>query len=264
LRAGWGPPSWIGSRSSRNPEVWRKRSNTSHKSQVTSHKSQVTSHTSHVNIQKGQKAKVFPLHAIVDVDVSVRAGWDPVRLTHALLDGGARVIQLRAKRLPSGPFLEHADAMVHAAEPYAAAIVINDRVDIARLSGAGGVHVGQDDVPPSDARRLLGAGALIGYSTHTVAQIEAAAAEPVSYIAIGPVFGTDTKATGYEPVGVEMVAEAVRRSRGVPVVAIGGITLETAPDVIAAGASSVAIITDLLAGDDPAARTAAYVRALSL
>jgi thiamine-phosphate pyrophosphorylase len=207
---------------------------------------------------------LFALHAIVDVDVSARAGWDPVRLTRAFLDGGARVIQLRAKHLPSARFLEHADGMVRAAEPYAAAIVINDRVDIALLSGAAGAHVGQDDALPSDARRLLGADALIGHSTHTVAQIEAAAAEPVSYIAIGPVFGTATKATGYEPVGLAMVAEAVRRSHGVPVVGIGGITLDTAPDVIAAGASSVAIITDLLSGDDPAARTAAYVRALSL
>ena len=206
---------------------------------------------------------MFALHAIVDVDVSARAGWDPVRLARAFLHGGARVIQLRAKHLPSARFLEHADAMVRAAEPYAAAIVINDRVDVALLSGAAGAHVGQDDALPSDARRLLGADALIGHSTHTVAQIEAAAAEPVSYIAIGPVFGTATKATGYEPVGLAMVAEAVRRSRGVPVVAIGGITLDTAPDVIAAGASSVAIITDLLSGD-PAARTAAYVRALSL
>jgi thiamine-phosphate pyrophosphorylase len=104
---------------------------------------------------------------------------------------------------------------------------------------------------------------MIGYSTHTVAQVEAAAEEPVTYMAVGPVFGTETKATGYEAVGLALVAEAARRSRGRPVVAIGGITLERAPEVIAAGASSVAVITDLLTGGDPRARVAEYLRALA-
>lgn len=151
---------------------------------------------------------------------------------------------------------------MRAAAPCGAAVVVNDRVDLALLAGAAGAHVGQEDLPPAAARRLLGPEATIGYSTHTVAQIEAAGDEPVSYIAIGPVFGTETKATGYGAVGLALVAEAVRRSRGRPVVAIGGITLERAPEVIAAGASSVAVITDLLAGGDPRARVAAYLRAL--
>lgn len=184
------------------------------------------------------------------------------RLGAAFLDGGARVIQLRAKRLPSAPFLQHADDLVRAAAPYGAAVLVNDRVDLALVAGAAGAHVGQEDLPPAAARRLLGPEATIGYSTHTVAQIEAAADEPVSYIAIGPVFGTQTKATGYDAVGLALVAQAVRRSGGRPVVAIGGITLDRAPEVIAAGAASVAVITDLLAGGDPRARVAAYLRAL--
>ncbi|MBI4887019.1 MAG: thiamine phosphate synthase [Acidobacteria bacterium] len=186
------------------------------------------------------------------------------RLAQAFLDGGARLIQLRAKHLPSGLFLEHADRLVRAAQPCGAVVIINDRVDLARLSGAAGAHVGQDDLPPAAARRLLGPDAVIGYSTHTIAQIESAAPEPVSYLAIGPVFGTDTKATGYEAVGAGMVAEAARRAGGRPVVAIGGITLEKVPQVMAAGASGVAVISDLLAGGDPAARVAAYCRSLGL
>ena len=204
------------------------------------------------------------LHAILDVDVAAAADWEVARLAQAFLDGGARIIQLRAKRLASAAFLAYADDLVRAAAPYGASVIMNDRADLARLSRAAGVHVGQDDLPPAAARRLLGPDATIGYSTHTVAQIDAASAEPINYIAVGPVFGTHTKDTGYAPVGVAMVAEAARRSRGRPVVAIGGITLEHAPQVIAAGASSVAVITDLLAGGDPTARVAAYLKALGL
>jgi thiamine-phosphate pyrophosphorylase len=207
---------------------------------------------------------VFPLHAILDVDVATAARWDVARLARAFLEGGAKVIQLRAKLLPSGRFLAHADDLVRAAEPYGASVIVNDRADLALVAGASGVHVGQDDLPPSAARRLLGPDATIGYSTHTVAQVDAAGAEPISYIAVGPVFGTHTKDTGYEAVGLALVAEAARRSQGRPVVAIGGITLERAPEVLAAGASSVAVITDLLSGGDPAARVAAYLKALGL
>jgi thiamine-phosphate pyrophosphorylase len=139
---------------------------------------------------------------------------------------------------------------------------VNDRADLALMSGAAGVHVGQDDLAPSAARQLLGPGAIVGYSTHTAAQVEAASTEPVTYIAVGPVFGTRTKATGYEPVGLGLVAEAARLSRGLPVVAIGGITLETAPAVVRAGAASVAVITDLLEGGDPAARVRRFIEVL--
>lgn len=150
-----------------------------------------------------------------------------------------------------------------AAGSYGATIVINDRVDLALMSGAPGVHVGQEDLPPDAVRALLGPQAIVGYSTHSVEQIERAAREPVSYIAVGPVFPTHTKNTGYEQVGVRLVADAVNRSHGVPVVAIGGITLDTAPAVWAAGATSVAIISDLLADGDPRSRVASYNRLAS-
>jgi thiamine-phosphate pyrophosphorylase len=151
--------------------------------------------------------------------------------------------------------------VVAAAEPYGAVVLVNDRPDIALMSRAAGVHVGQDDLTPAVARRLLGATAVVGCSTHSNEQIDEAAAEPVNYVAIGPVFGTRTKDTGYEAVGLAQVATARQRSRGLPVVAIGGITLQTAPSVWAAGASSVAVISDLLGEGNPAGRVRAYLEA---
>jgi len=203
------------------------------------------------------------LHAILDVDAAIAANWDTADLAKAFLDGGVQLIQLRGKFLPSASLLTLCDWLVAAAEPYGSSVIVNDRVDLARMSGATGVHVGQEDLAPRAARRLLGADAAIGYSTHTTAQIQAAAGEPVTYIAIGPVFGTTTKATGYEPVGVGRISEAVRLSRGVPVVGIGGITLDTAPAIIEAGASSVAVIADLLSTNDPQRRVRAFLDALA-
>lgn len=179
------------------------------------------------------------------------------------LQGGAAFIQIRAKALPSRALLDLCDAAVALARPFGASIVVNDRVDVARLSGAAGVHVGQDDVPPAEARRLLGPGALVGLSTHSLEQIDAALTEPVSYIAVGPVFGTRTKETGYDAVGLTLVRAAAQRAGAVPVVAIGGITLDTAADVLAAGATSVAIIGDLLATGDPLGRVEAYLQAIA-
>jgi thiamine-phosphate pyrophosphorylase len=199
------------------------------------------------------------LHAIVDVDTAGRAGWAPAKLTRALLDGGARFLQIRAKQLASGPFLDLCDAVVRLAAGYDAIVIVNDRVDLARLAGAAGVHVGQDDLPPSGARAQLGPDAIVGYSTHSLAQVEEALREPVSYLAVGPIFGTRTKETGYDAVGVELVTAAAQRAKGRPIVAIGGITLETAPAVIDAGASSVAVISDLLTGGDPAAQVRRFV-----
>lgn len=202
------------------------------------------------------------LHAILDVDVAARAGWGLSDLARAFLDGGAPVIQVRAKQLSSDAFLQLCDMVVELAQPYGARVIVNDRADLARLSGASGVHLGQDDLAPAAARALIGEHTLLGYSTHTLAQVEAAASEPVDYIAVGPIFGTQTKATGYDAVGLELVTGAARRAQGRPIVAIGGITLETAPAVIAAGATGVAVISDLLAGGDPLARVAAYLRRL--
>jgi thiamine-phosphate pyrophosphorylase len=211
------------------------------------------------------KRPSFPvLQAILDADASTAAGWEVSDLARAFLDGGATFIQLRAKQMPAGRFLELCDRIVMAAESYKATLIVNDRVDLAVMSGAGGAHVGQDDLQPKAARDLLGSERILGYSTHTVPQLRAALAQPISYVAIGPVFGTRSKETGYDPVGLELVGEAARLALDVPVVAIGGITLETAPRVLAAGASCVAVIGDLLATDDPKGRITAYGKALGL
>ena len=205
---------------------------------------------------------IFRLNAILDAETAAREAWDLLALGEALLAGGARLIQIRAKHLSSAQFLRISEQLVAAGRGCGAQIIINDRVDVAKLSGASGVHLGQDDMPAADARAMLGPNAIIGSSTHTVAQIDAALREPVTYIAVGPVFGTRTKDTGYDTVGLALVREAARRAGVVPVVAIGGITLETAPQVIAAGAASVAVISDLLIGGDPAARVRTYIDSL--
>jgi thiamine-phosphate pyrophosphorylase len=173
-------------------------------------------------------------------------------------------LQLRGKSLGGAEFLELARAIVDDARHANATVIINDRPDIAALSAAAGVHVGQDDLTPADVRRVVGSDAIVGLSTHTVDQIEEALAEPITYFAIGPVFATGTKATGYDSVGYDAVRHAAARgaTKGRQVVAIGGITLATAPQVIGAGAASVAVITDLLNGD-PEQRVREYVRRLA-
>jgi thiamine-phosphate pyrophosphorylase len=167
--------------------------------------------------------------------------------------------------LASGPLLDLAAAVVALAQAAGALVIVNDRADIAQLAGADGVHVGQDDLSPTAVRTIAGVNAIVGLSTHTLLQVDRAIREPISYIAIGPVFGTATKATGYERVGLEMVRDAAGRAgaRGLPLVAIGGITLEHAVSVIQAGAASVAVIGDLLATGDPECRVREYVRTLA-
>ena len=195
--------------------------------------------------------------------MSARAGWAPADLARVYLEGGAQLIQIRAKPLASGPLLTLCDTIVQMAVPYKASVIVNDRADLAVLAGAAGVHVGQDDLAPAAARRLLGADAIVGFSTHTVKQIDAARVEPISYLAVGPVFGTRTKDTGYAAVGLDLVSTAARLAGSVAVVAIGGITLDTALSVIGAGATSVAVIGDLLATGDPRGRVAAYLQRLA-
>jgi thiamine-phosphate pyrophosphorylase len=177
--------------------------------------------------------------------------------------GGARLIQVRAKHLASGPFLTLCERTVALVRPFGGFVIVNDRADLAAMAAASGVHVGQEDLSPADARAVVGIDAVIGLSTHSVDQIVASTREPISYLAVGPVFGTASKDTGYNPVGLELVRAAAGHAAGRPVVAIGGITLDTAPSVIAAGATSVAVIGDLCAAEDPEQRAAAYVRTLT-
>ena len=170
-------------------------------------------------------------------------------------------MQIRGKHLSGRDFLEAATAIVERAAACGATIIVNDRADIARLSGASGVHLGQEDLTPEQARAVLGHDALIGVSTHTQDQLDRALRQSIDYVAVGPVFGTDTKATGYEPIGLDAVRTAAARAaiRHVPLVAIGGITRERSKSVLDAGAQSVAVISDLLTTADPAARVREFL-----
>jgi thiamine-phosphate pyrophosphorylase len=203
------------------------------------------------------------LYAILDVDAARARGIEPIDLAVAWLDAGVTLVQLRAKALPLGPFVGLAAALGDLIGPRRATLIVNDRADVAALAGAHGVHVGQEDLTPAEARRLVGEDAIVGLSTHTPAQVAQALGERVDYLAIGPVFRTGTKASAWPEVGLDGVrAAAATVGRRLPLVAIGGITLETAPDVVAAGAASVAVVSDLLVGE-PAARAIRWLAALA-
>ena len=185
------------------------------------------------------------LYAIIDSTwVSLaQAG----RYAQELVSGGVRVIQLRAKDEGSRAILEAARAMRSATKDKAL-FIVNDRVDIAILSGADGVHLGQSDIPLVEARKLLPK-AVIGVSTHNLKEALEAASLGADYISYGPIFATQTKKDADIPKGLEGL-KALAPSVNIPIVAIGGITVETAASVIEAGASAVAVISGLLLADD--------------
>jgi thiamine-phosphate pyrophosphorylase len=201
------------------------------------------------------------LYPIVDTGVCAARGVPPLDVVAACLRGGATLLQLRVKTGASGAFLDLARQARVLTDAAGARLIVNDRADIAAMAGAAGVHVGQDDLPVAVARRILGASALVGLSTHTPAQVDASPRSAVSYLAVGPVFETDTTETGYTARGLDIVRYAA--GTGVPVVAIGGITIDNARSVLEAGASAVSLISDLFAEGSPDVRVAAYLKRLS-
>ncbi len=204
-----------------------------------------------------------PLCAIVDATTAARHGWDVPELAEAYLKGCARWLQIRAAGVSSSTFQRWCDRIVGAARRYDATVVVNDRADVARLAGAGRGPCRTTRYIGEDARRQLGARAIVGLSTHTIAELDASRALAVTYVAVGPIYVTTTKMTGYSEAGLGLVRAASDLRPARPVVAIGGITLGRAPEVLRAGASSVAVISDLLRGNDPASRVRAYVTALA-
>lgn len=172
-------------------------------------------------------------------------------LSHAeqveqLSSGGATLVQLREKQMRAREFYEQAKAAVAVARRTGVTLIVNDRVDVALAANAHGVHLGQDDMPPDAARKLLGDEAIIGYSTHNIEQATKALTLPIDYVAIGPIFATSTKSDTSPVLGLDGL-RAVRNAIGaVPLVAIGGISLANAREVIEAGADSVALISALL------------------
>ena len=190
-----------------------------------------------------------PLYAIVDPLDTGRSAED---LAVALLAGGARLLQLRLKDASSRDLLAAARILRALTARAGALLLVNDRPDVAVAVHADGVHLGQDDLPVAAARTVLGPGAVVGVSTHDVAQARAAATDGADYVGVGPVFATATKRGALPPRGLELV-RAVRDAIPLPLVAIGGITPETAADVRAAGADAVAMIGALVRARDVAA-----------
>jgi thiamine-phosphate pyrophosphorylase len=205
---------------------------------------------------------VSALYPIIDVDLCRHRGIDPGALAGACLRGGATLLQVRQKDGATGAFLSLVRSIVRQGRERDATIVVNDRSDIAAMAGAHGVHVGQEDLPVPAVRAVCGRETCIGVSTHTQTQVDAALQADVDYLAVGPIFSTMTKDTGYTARGLDLVRYAA--GRGKPVVAIGGITVDGARAVRDAGAAAVAVISDLLAGDDPETRVREYLRALSI
>jgi len=182
-------------------------------------------------------------YPILDTEVALRRGVDPVIAAQQILDAGAKILQFRHKGFLSREAFTWLEQIADLARVARVTLVVNDRADLAKLFGAA-LHLGQDDLLPSVARRVVGPDTMVGYSTHNEAQLSAACAEPADYLALGPVFGTATKENPDPTVGLD----ELRRLRAIsnrPLVAIGGITRANAQQVLDAGADSVAVIGDL-------------------
>jgi len=196
------------------------------------------------------------LHLCVITDSRQGSGRDHLEIARAALVGGAEMIQLRDKTGSLRELLPQACAIRLLCRSHGALFIVNDRLDLALAAEADGAHVGQEDLPAVEARRLLGPNRILGVSTHSVDQALAAREAGADYIGFGPMFPTGTKQTGYSPRGPAILRE-VRNAVSFPILAIGGITLENVGVVIAAGATAPAVISAVVGAADIAAAAAA-------
>jgi thiamine-phosphate pyrophosphorylase len=203
--------------------------------------------------------KFYP---ILDTQLVQKRGLDPVSAAGEILEGGARILQFRHKGFLSRDVFDWLDAIAKLTRDAGAMLVVNDRADLATYFRAG-LHVGQEDLPPFAVRQLIGPRGSIGLSTHNETQLRAASSEPIDYIALGPIFGTASKENPDPALGIEELRR-LRPLASRPLVAIGGITLSTAAQTIAAGADTVAVIGDLFPESGSLRdRTKEWVRALA-
>ena len=203
--------------------------------------------------------EVGRLHVITDAGGQDR--WSHLEIAQMALAGGADVIQLREKQASTRAQIEIARAMVEACRRAGATLMVNDRVDVALASDAGGVHLGRDDFPVSLARELLGPDRLIGASARSIAEAETAARAGADYVGVGPAYPSGSKAdTGpvLGPEGIGSIAAGVE----IPVIAIGGIALETAPAILGAGVHGLAVISAVSRAEDPTAAARALREAI--
>lgn len=183
------------------------------------------------------------------IDSSLVSSGKMEETAQAIIAGGAKIIQLRAKGFSSKEFLETARIVRRITRDKDVIFIINDRVDVALLSNADGVHLGQDDLPVKEARRLLGNNKIIGYSTHNIREAVEAERLPVDYISFGPIFPTKTKGDSQAPKGIKWLAD-IRKVVDMPIVAIGGITEKNMAYVLKEGANSAAMISEILTSAD--------------
>lgn len=212
-----------------------------------------------------------PLYVILDADLLETGSGQARELSFARLmaESGVELLQYRAKHATTRQAFDAckllaaslADFPRTAAQPSIGVprFIVNDRPDIAALIGAGGVHVGQDDLAVESARDIVGRDRWVGISTHNLEQVDAADKTSADYIAFGPVFATTTKDRPDPVVGLQLLSEARTRTRK-PLVAIGGITLARAADTYRAGADSLAVVRDVINATDPAAQVRAYLK----
>ena len=201
-------------------------------------------------------------YPILDVETAASRGVRVVRAAGQILEAGCRILQVRHKRFFSRDVFADLEQVAALCRDAQALLVVNDRADIAKLLDSG-VHLGQDDLAPADARRVVGGAAMIGFSTHNEAQLRAAAGEPVNYLALGPIFGTGSKQNPDPVVGITELRR-LRPLSALPLVAIGGITRANARSVLEAGADSVAVIGDLFPeGGDIRGRVKEWIRVLT-
>uniref|UniRef100_A0A7C2EIY3 Thiamine-phosphate synthase n=1 Tax=Ammonifex degensii TaxID=42838 RepID=A0A7C2EIY3_9THEO len=200
------------------------------------------------------------LRLYVIVGSAHTSGRPVVDVAREAIRGGAQIIQLREKELPARDFLASARALREVTAKAGVPLIINDRADIAAAVGADGVHLGQEDLPPAAARRLLGERAIIGVSTHSVSEALRAEKEGADYIGFGPVFPTKTKPECAAR-GVEALKEVLGQVR-LPVVAIGGITPANLPQVLGAGARRVAVVSAVAGAANVAAEAALLLKML--
>jgi len=197
-------------------------------------------------------------YPILDTEIAARQGIDPVSAAQQILEGGATILQFRHKGFFTREVFTQLERVAQLCRDAHALFVVNDRADLAALTGAA-LHLGQDDLMPSAARKVVGAETLIGFSTHNESQLRSAAAEPANYLALGPIFDTGSKKNPDPVVGLDQLRR-LRRLTDRPLVAIGGITRTNAQAVLDAGADAVAIIGDLFAADGSVrARTEEWV-----
>ena len=201
-----------------------------------------------------------PLYAILDAspEFTAESALNIPEIADRLVEAGVELLQYRDKHGSAGRILDSSQALAARFVPKGVRLIVNDRADIAAMAGAGGVHVGQEDLPVDEARKICGPPLWVGVSTHTLEQLRAAEATSADYIAVGPIFPTGTKANPDPVVGLEFLRAARQLTRK-PLVAIGGITVESAGEVYRAGADSIAVIRDLMAARDPAHRAREYL-----